>query len=196
MTPRPYLSYSQLTLLERSPNQYRKVYIEGDKGFTSHEMSFGSKIAELLERDEFSGNPTEDLMLSQVPKEALPEHEIYALLVAGNKTVPLIAKPDSISIDYLSVLEYKTGRGSWSQSKVDNASQLTFYATVVWILKKQIPALELVWIETEEGPEGTRFTGKIRRFKTKRDMGDILRMQKRMFDAWDTIKNMTHEALV
>lgn len=202
ITPRPYLSHSQKSLLKRSPKQYRKVYLEGSPSFSNKEMGFGSIIAELLDKDELSGDPATDYVLSQVPRLGLPEHEFYAMLVAGNKTVPLIAKPDSIEPDYSEFIEYKTGRNAWTQAKVDKDPQLTFYATCIWLAKRKKPRIRLVWIETEEYEDGNgrkrvQFTGrKPKVFETTRDMGDILRMEKEMMQAWDEIKRMTEEALI
>lgn len=204
MRPRPYLSYSQMQLVERSPETYRKVYVEGQDSFSNSAMDFGSKIGKFLENDELSGNPTTDLVLSQIPRYDLPDLSFHVQLRNGRYPIPLIAKPDSMKADYSAILEYKTGKTSWTQGKVDKNDQLTFYATCVYLSKGFIPALELVWAETETEVDEVlniplkvvRFTGKIKRFKTSRNVGDCLRMMKRMKDAWELIQEITEKVLV
>lgn len=196
MRPRPYLSYSQLQLVERSPDTYRRVYVEGKDGYSNSAMDFGSKIGNLLESNEMSGYADIDLVLSQIPRYELPEHEIFVSLNNGRYPIPLIAKLDSVKIDLSAGIEYKTGKGIWTQSKADKNDQITFYDTCIWLKTGHIPAFELIWAETVHEYGKVRFTGKIKRFKTARNMSDILRMMKRMKDAWALIQKITDEVLV
>lgn len=199
MTPRPYLSWSQMNLLERSPEKYREVYINGMPSFSNAAMGFGSKVGKELEDDESSGDAAHDFVLSQMPRLSIAEYEIHAVLASGRKgSVPLIAKLDSASGELDDIIEYKTGKAKWTKAKVDKADQLTFYATVAYLKTRRIPRrLRLVWAETEILPDGTvRFTGNLYTFETRRDMGDVLRMMKRMCDAWALIQKMTEAALV
>jgi len=198
MTPRPYLSWSQMQLLERSPEKYREVYIEGKPSFTNAAMGFGSKVGKYLEDDDLSGDAAIDLVLSQMPRLQIPEYEIHAILPNGKQPVPLIAKLDSAQKDLSRVFEYKTGMTKWTQTKADAAGQLTFYATVIYLITKKLPDLELIWAQTEreEGSAVITFTGEIKRFKTQRHMGEIIRMMQRMRDAQETIQKMTEEALI
>ncbi len=198
MTPRPYLSYTQLTLLERSPEKYKEIYINGGTGFTNTGMEFGSKVAEALEDGEATGDPELDFVLSAFPAYELKEEEIHADLVDHRKKIPLIAKLDSVSTDYDKVLEYKTGTTKWNQSKVDQSDQLTYYATVIYLKTNKIPKLKLVWLETEKMEDGRIriLSQHLKEFETKRTTSDLLLMMIRMKKAWEKIQQLSQEALL
>lgn len=198
MTPRPYLSYSQLTLFERSAEQYRKVYLLGEAGFSNGAMDFGSAFAKTLEDEEASGDALTDLVASHMPMFGLREHQTMAKIRVGKKLIPVIAKMDTCSLNLDSIGEYKTGTGKWTQGKVDRSDQITFYSMVAWLTVGHIPSnLLLAWAQTVRSEDGsTRFTGKIETFHTKRHMGDILRMMERCKRAWGQIERMSAEATV
>ena len=80
MTPRPYLSFSQMTLFERSPELYAEQYLYGKKQRVSRNMAYGSQFAEGLEKDEFSGDPLLDMMMAKIPKFELMDKEMRAEL--------------------------------------------------------------------------------------------------------------------
>lgn len=68
ITPRQYLSFSQLAKFEMSPEKYAEEYIYGQKGRTSRNMAYGSQMADGLENGEASGDPLLDLMMARLPK--------------------------------------------------------------------------------------------------------------------------------
>lgn len=200
MTPRPYLSWTQMSLLEASPSRYVEVYLGGAKIPINRGMALGKMMADGLENDEATGDPILDMVISTLPKFELMDKEVRATLKVGKETVPLLAKPDTAKATYDAFKEYKTGpAGSWSQKKVDQSGQVTFYATTLYILTKKIPSdIELVHAITqiEEGTGRVFATGEIKRYQTARHMTEILSMMTRMRKAWAQIKDLTEKATV
>lgn len=197
MTPRPYLSYSQLSLLERSHDKYREVYLEGGESFSNRAMAFGSQVADSLERDEETGDELSDLVLAHFPKLARRDEMLYANIGKGKNQVPVVAKIDSASTDWLDDIEYKTGSMKWTQQKADKSDQITFYCMVVWLATGKIPRFRLVWGPTEVIDGKVRFTGAHPViFNTERHMSEILKMMGRSKSAWAQIQAMTDKATI
>lgn len=181
MHPRPYLSHSQKKLWKRSPDEYLKKYLFEKSQFVTKEMKFGSKMAQALEDDELTGDPLLDTVIQDIPKFEMMDVDTEVNFEILGDVIPLFGRMDSMKADYSGFKEYKTGKdgkGGWNQMKVDNDSQITFYATMCYLLTKKIPNdIELVWIITEGDPlndKGIICTGEMRRFKTKRNMSQII----------------------
>ena len=156
LSPREYLSYSQLILFEKSPEEYRDVYFRGKKKPTSRYMAFGSKMADGLETGEATGDPVLDAMMSRIPKFELMDKEVRAEMKDGKEKIILLAKPDTSKKDYSAFKEYKTSTMKWTQKMADESDQITFYAAVMWLLTGKIPKdIELVAIGTEIAPDGS-----------------------------------------
>lgn len=204
MTPREYLSYSQKSLWKRSPREYKEKYLYGGAQFETREMAFGKKMSIALEDDEASGDSLLDILIPQIPKFEKMEYPVSADLIIGKEKVPLYGQFDSARIDLTGFKEYKTGKNGgktgkcgWTQRKVDEDAQITFYATMCYILTKKIPEdMELVWIVTEDGPEGIQCTGEIYRFHTKRTMSHIINEMADMKKVWLEIKAMCEQELL
>lgn len=192
MHPRPYLSYSQLVLWEKNPARYKAIYLGGRQFGTNRGQALGREIAEAIETDEETGDAVKDWVIAQLPKYELRDKEIRAILGTGKDAVPLLAKPDSCKINYLAIIEYKTGaEDSWSQAKVDRDDQLTFYATVTYLITRKIPDLDLYHAPTKlDGLGRPVLVGDIKRYPTKRTLLDIMKMQARMKRAWREIGEM------
>lgn len=180
-----------MSLWEKSPKQYREIYIEGKKIPISRAIALGKEIADALENDLETGNFEKDLVISQLPKYDLMDKPIETKLVIGKEMVPILIKPDTIKADYSALREYKTGSETWSQMKVDKWDQLTFYATGIYIITKKIPTIHLDWAPTEKDENGKpELTGEIHSFETIRRMSHILSMMARMRKAWKEIGEM------
>ena len=112
--------------------------------------------------------------------------------------IPLLAKPDTATLDYTAFKEFKTSTMKWTQKKADESGQITFYATAIWLKTGKIPQdIELVNALTEYGENGTiSVTGEILRFKTTRTLVDVLRMQSRIKRAWSGIKTLVANELL
>jgi len=199
ITPRPYLSYSQLALFERSPELYKRQYIYGQKPRGTINMDYGSRMANGLEHDEMTGDPILDLMMSHLPKYELMDIPFEVGLPDGKDTITILAKPDSYKKDLTAFYEYKLSTRKWTQKMVDDSDQLTFYATAMWLKTKKIPKdIELCVVEVEYlGTKGKlRPTGQINRFKTQRSMIQVIKMTSRMKKGWLGIKQLCEKELL
>jgi len=208
--PKPYISYSQMTMFEMSPEGYIEKYIHNKKQRISRNMSYGSKMATGLEKEEASGDPLLDVMMAIIPKFEIMDKPIQKpggkkvvferdgnlvevpVLMDGDEEIPLLAIPDSMKKDLTGFKEYKTSVKPWTQKMADESGQITFYATAIWLTKGRslIPEdIELVNVPVKylAGGELTP-TGDILRFKTKRTLTDILKMTKRIKKVWRDIE--------
>jgi hypothetical protein len=198
ITPRPYISWSQLSLFESSPERYKEVYIYDKKIPINRGMAYGKQLADGLEKGELTGNEVMDMTMIQIPKLDEMEKEVRAIITDGKNTIELLARMDTAKKDLSAFKEYKTGQGAWTQKKVDEFGQITFYATAIWLKTKKIPQdIELVWIETAMQLEGKiEATGAIKRFVTKRTAIDCLKMCARIKRAWAGIRQLTEKELL
>ncbi len=198
LTPRPYLSFSQMTLFEMSPEKYADQYLFGKKQRTSRNMAYGSMMAEGLEAEEATGDPLLDLMMARIPKFELMDKPIEADLPDGKKVIHLLAKPDTAKSDYTAFKEYKTSVRKWTQKMADDSGQITFYATTIYLKTGKIPQdIELVDVVVGYDPEGRLVpTGDLWRFPTKRTMVDVIKMTGRMKRAWHGIEELCEKSLL
>lgn len=215
LTPRPYLSFSQMTKFEMSPEEYVRDYIYGQRFRPSKNMLYGSALATGLEDGEATGDPLLDLMAARLPKlermdlpvEDPKGFEItfregktakVPVLKTGNGSIPILALPDTSTADYTAFKEYKTSVRKWTQKMADQSGQITFYATAIWLARGYIPKdIELVNIQTaydEYG--GMTVTGEIYAYKTERTMVDVIKMTRRMKDAWAGIGKLCERELI
>ena len=169
--PREYLSWSQMSLFKRSPEQYRRYYILGEERGTTPEMEYGKRLADVLEK----GDDGKDILISGLysllPKYKIPEKELTA--EAGG--IKLLGKLDSYNPETHDFYEYKTGKVPWTKRRADNHGQLTFYAMLIYLNYKVLPKMKLIWAETEWDNGEIIATGRIKEFPTKRSLADILR---------------------
>ncbi|HEY5918590.1 MAG TPA: hypothetical protein VIU13_14335 [Chryseolinea sp.] len=198
LTPRAYLSFSQMTTFEMSPQKYADHYIYGKEQRVTINMAYGSRMAEGLEFEEATGDPLLDMMMAQIPKFELMDKPIEADLPFGKGVIRLLAKPDTAKADFTAFKEYKTSVRKWTQKMADDSGQITFYATVMWLLTHRIPQdIELVNVQVKYQDDGQLTpTGEILRFRTHRTMVDILKMTARMKRAWKGINDLCAEELL
>jgi hypothetical protein len=191
-----------MDLLEHSVEKWKDLYFRGEQRRANSGMMFGRKMAEGLENEEATGDIVLDLLMERIPKFEIRDKAITAEMKNGKKTVPLLAKPDTMKADMTAFKEYKTGQEPWTKKKADESGQITFYATTMYLITGRIPAdIELVWVQTEKQPNGSLdvkigATGEIRVFKTARTMADILKMMVRMKKAWELIEKICEEELL
>jgi CheY-like chemotaxis protein len=197
MTPQGYLSWSQLSLWESSPERYKEHYFYGKKTPINRGMAFGKKMADGLERDELTGDVVLDLMMERIPKFEVMDKEFRTELKNGKDTIIILAKPDTMKADMTAFKEYKTGVTRWTRKKVDECGQITFYATAMWLKTGKIPKdIELVDVATKAALDGKiEATGDITRHPTVRTMTDILKMVVRMKKCWAGISKAMEEII-
>ena len=196
--PRPYLSWSQLTLFEDSPERYKLLYLDGKAMPINRGMALGKEIASAIETGETTGDPIKDLVISQMPKFEIREAELEATLKIGKLEIPLYGKADTAKKDLSAFKEHKTGKIRWTQKQVDNHGQITMYCVIIRALTSAIPKdIELAHALSKEIPGGSlELTGDIYRFKTSRTLADILKMEVRIKKAWEGIGKMCEEELL
>jgi hypothetical protein len=188
-------------MFEKSPETYRKVYVEGQPMGTNRGQALGKEIAEAMENDVETGNPLKDLVISQIPSYERRDQLMYIDFKTNGNTIPLCIRPDSCKDDLTALYEIKTGAGPWTQKKVDESDQLTFYATGIYVETHKIPACELIWAPTkkvrgEDGVERPELTGEIKRFPSIRRMSHVLNMMVRIKKAWDGIGKLMDSEIV
>lgn len=198
ITPRPYISYSQMALFEMSPEKYANQYIYGLKQRVSRNMAYGSALAQGLEDEEANGDPLLDLMAARLPKFELMDKPLEAELPDGSHTIRLLAKMDTSKSDYTAFKEYKTSTRKWTQKMADKSDQITFYATTIWLATGRIPKdIELINIQVAYTPDGQLSpTGDMWRFKTTRSMVDLIKMCQRIRRVWHLIQGLCDVELI
>lgn len=177
LIPKGYLSWSQLSLFERSPKEYKRIYILGEEQRTSRAMEYGSKLADVLE----NGDDGEDVLISSL-YSLLPKYKTMEKKIeAETGGIKILGKLDTYCPKTHNFREYKTGKIPWTQRKVDNHGQITFYAMLIFLAYKKIPKdIELIWAETEYIDGEIQATGRIKTFKTKRTLIDIMKFMARV----------------
>jgi len=202
ITPREYLSWSSMDLLERNEQKWIEQYFYGQKNRINRGMAFGKTMADSLEKNEASGDVLLDLVIERIPKFEIMDKPFIADMKIGKKTIQIYCKPDTMKEDMSAFKEYKTGQGGWTQKKVDENGQIIFYATGMYLKKGKIPAdIELVHMETEKVDEEQldsklRVTGEIKRYKTVVTMVKVLNMMSRMKKAWARIEEISEKELI
>jgi hypothetical protein len=192
ITPRPYLSWSQLSLWEKSPYEYAKHYIYGATINNPH-IELGKKLAEVLEKgwedEEDFDIKNLDIELARILLPTYPEKEVE--LKAEVDGVPILGKLDGFDRDRLIIGEYKTGIQEWTQERVDNHGQLTFYALLVYLNFGKLPSqINLYWIPVRYDGYDIVLSDNTQIFETKRTMKDLLDMGVRIKRAWEGIKEL------
>ena len=216
MTPKSYLSYSQMSVFERNPQEYADRYLYGKNHRISRNLKLGSDLAEGLEAGEATGNPLLDLVASRLPKFELMDQPILdekgieifferdkkkikvPYLEDKKEKIPLLALPDTLHPTYSAFKEFKTSTKKWTQKQADESGQITFYATAIWLAKGFLPGdIELICATTEYDTEGRlRPTGDIWPIPTKRTLADIIKMTARIRRAWAGIKELCEKELI
>jgi|6_EtaG_2_1085325.scaffolds.fasta_scaffold25442_5 hypothetical protein len=175
--PKGYLSFSQVSLWESSPSQYKKLYFDGDKryGITNSGMEFGSRVADALEHGKQTGDLLTDTAMELLPKYDIQDKEITATIKTPSGSVDILGKPDSMDSKTFDFFEFKTGKVAWTQAKADKHLQLKFYATLIYLKYMVVPKnIELIWMETHNDDGVYTPTGRIERFKVEIKLVDIV----------------------
>jgi hypothetical protein len=191
-TPREYISWSQLQLFEKSPFEYAKVYIYNEK-VTNPFIELGKELAEALERDDWKKEESPDIELARILLPSYPEREAELKGEVGG--VKILGKLDGFDRKLLRLGEFKTGRAEWTQKRVDEFGQLTFYSLLIYKNFGKIPnEIKLHWVPSEYDENGKlKLAGEVRTFETHRTMKDLLDMSVRIKKAWKGIIELCAE---
>ncbi len=176
LSPRGYLSHTQIDMFRRSPERYIRKYIRGeDMDFQNSGIEYGKKLSDALENGEYGDDELLKTVGSLLPRYSSPEHELRVTMDTNHGKVDLLGKLDSFDPKTTSFIEYKSGRVKWSQEKANKNNQLKQYATMIWLLYgKMPPDVQLIWIQTEEVDGEVRFTGRIESYPVKVTLGDVI----------------------
>lgn len=176
--PKPYLSWSQLTMWVKSPDRYRKEYFESTDKLDTKYLRFGSSFASMVEdlgdimrrvldREGAIQILSRDYPMSEAMREVLMELDIDGIseyqignsMREGDVTpickvggiVPCFSLLDIYNPQRNAIREYKTGKAPWTKAKVLKHDQLLFYAVMLMAIGKPMPEYcDLDWIETKE----------------------------------------------
>lgn len=170
-----------MVLFEHNPDLWVEVYVLGREIEPNSGMIFGREVADCLERGDFSGDPELDAVLMQMPSLEIRDKAFTTTMRDGKDSVIVKCKPDTMSADMRAFKEYKTGTRLWTQRKVDEDGQITFYSTGMFLEKNKVPNdIELIQAVTEKDGNVIRPTGELLRFRTVRTTGQCLNMLVRM----------------
>lgn len=184
-----------MSTLQKSEQDYIDFYFLGKPRPMNAGMEYGKKLADALEVGDLTGDPMLDLVIAQIPRMDLIEHEIQHnwMTKDGGKPfeVPLYIQMDWAMTDLSEFADNKTHNEKypWTQKKVDESGQLTFYAAVIWLLTGKIPKVMAIHgIPTKVEPDGKiQATGDVYTVYTKRSQEQILKMLSEMRRAWKRI---------
>jgi hypothetical protein len=186
LLPRGYLSWSAYSTFKRSKEEYIRHYFYGEpKEFSSKYTRFGKRFADAMEYMAkyperkyvpFKDDPILDMIARSIPRLGSPEHDAQGLLPSSRGYIPLLAKLDDYRPKTHDFDEYKTGKRKWTQGMAQNHGQLKFYALILWLNYGVIDQRKrLVWIQTEDGPDGDVVpTGIVMPFEVKYTIADLL----------------------
>jgi hypothetical protein len=175
--PRGYISYSQLQLWLNDEERYKKLYFEerDDLRTSNSGQEYGKVVATLLETGGSHDDAVTDTAMFLLPKYDVADKEITAVLETKEGDIKIVGRPDSMDSKSKDFYEYKTGKHPWTQSKAQNHLQMRFYAMTIYLAYGvSLKEAALVWIETEQGPDGIRPTGRIETFPVTFTMQMIL----------------------
>jgi hypothetical protein len=190
LTPRNYLSWSQLNLFEKSPERYVRKYLFGEDLKTNQGQKYGKLLSEGLEKNEFTGDVALDLIIDKIPKLEEKEYRVEVEMKNGKEKIPLFIVLDTAQRDLTAFKEYKTGQ---ILRAMDAFGQMTFYSTAIKLKTGKIPKdREWVGIQTKKRPDGRiEGTGEIYRQQIVITELDCLRMMVRIKKAWLGIQKLT-----
>lgn len=121
-----YLSYSQISLFKRSEEDYYNTYILNKPFKGNAYTDFGTKVGLALEKNNFNGFTEEE---AKTLSKCIRLDEFEKLVKLNYKGFYLLGYIDTNSIDYKTIIDYKTGgKGKESQYKSKEYTQLCYYA--------------------------------------------------------------------
>jgi len=180
---RDNISFSKMSLFERSPDEYYKRYFLLEKSFVTKYMKFGKEFMEEVEAgksDDFARN----MIIQALPKQNILE---YPIPNVKHGEYQIVGSLDSYGDETLDVEEYKTGRTAWDQHRVDTHGQLDLYSYALSLVGIETKKTRLHWLPTYDDDNGNvTLTGEIYTFEREVDHEKI----KKRIDAFiEGVKN-------
>jgi hypothetical protein len=206
--PRGYISWSAMTLWEKSPARFEKEYFAGGERLDTKYLKFGKSFAQYveelcdLEKELGSREAAAQAVVSKHGLNSIA-HDIFLRLpmletseqkiIVEIDGVKVLSYLDSSQLNPVLFKEYKTGKHPWDRAKVQKHGQLAFYATILHAFTGEMPEYcDLVWIQTKEAEneykEGfysgedkpIEFTGEMKEFRRNFQFAEVERMRKRI----------------
>lgn len=196
-TPRGYLSWSQLDLWERNPDEYVQVYFMGKKRPPNKHMLFGSEVADDGDKGS-SERETVKALNMLLPTYKHMEHKIDAETKTQHGILRLHGRIDTFDSKPLRFRERKTGTVPWTAAKVARHGQIDFYHMLIYLTGKKLPTEAwLDWAQTRENDDGDiELTGYTQEFSANRTMADVLKMIARATKAAVEIEELYQKKLM
>lgn len=183
LSPRGYISWSQLNLFESSESRYIRKYFYGeDIEYRNDFMDFGKRFATAKETGDPQGDMMLDFAIKAVPTFEKDEYEFIVNFETEYGVIPILCKLDSFSIKLIQNIEYKTGKTVWTQARVNKSGQLLFYSTGILSKFGVNPKQKLVWLPTTIRNGSVVPTGEILQFDFLATGSQLLEMKKRIVE--------------
>lgn len=177
LTPRGYLSHTQISMWRTNRELYIRNYMLGDdKRFTNNGMAFGSRVSQALENGSDGTDIAMEALVALLPHYSKREHQIRVPLAVAGWEVDMLGKLDTFDEAKLRVREYKTARKMWTEAQVKKHLQLHHYATMIKLKYGKLPSecwLDCVKTELVDGE--VELTGEVKHFKVEIGMVEVLK---------------------
>lgn len=175
--PKVHISYSQIQLWKNDKKRYIELYFNNKNEYRLNNsgLEYGKVLADALEKGVETGDLLTDSAMLLLPKYDVADQEIAIEIKTKDGWIPVIGRPDSLNSKTKEFFEFKTGKGAWTQNKAQKHPQMVFYAMLIYLKYKVIlDHASLIWIETDDTPDGVKPTGRVERFDVTFRLQDIL----------------------
>ena len=172
------MSHSSMELFKKDKKAWVRKYVYGEEQPSNVWMNFGKRFAEAMEFRENEHDADIQNLKFLIPDYQNREYRVEHK-EAGRGFIGIL---DGYSEKLIG--EYKTGK-HWDQNLVDQSSQLTYYAWLIFKREGFVPDIELTWVETVTNGRKVSFSGNVKTFKTSRSIGQLDLMEKIAFRLYD-----------
>ena len=176
-------------LFKRSPEEWKKVYLLGQKREYAG-AEFGKKFAKAREDEDDGGD--EDIAYARTFLPSYPQREVVMQATVGPCSI--LGRFDGYDPERNLIADDKTTRKikdngkkgfQWTQQKVDKAVQLTWYDLIYWKNFGRHANLELNWFDWD--------SMKLKTFKTSRGTNDSLILMGEIKKVWSGVLYLCEE---
>ncbi len=191
--PKRWFSYSQWSLWQSNPAEYRRNYYEGIKMPQTKEMKFGHELAKGLEDGTIIASSL------KLPAYSVVEQRIDVVI----DDVPVLAFLDTYEPSTFAFRERKTGKKPWDAVRVHKHEQLPFYMLCIrekfgdydrtthldWLQTRDKPGVADFGGIEMESPDagGIEYTGRIETFKRTIAAWELNRMKRMIRGAAEAV---------
>ncbi len=182
-TPKPYLSYSQISCLDYSEQKYIQSYIYGQANEENDFLSLGKEVHKELEIRNKDSKLID--IINQIPEYQNKELKIKAQL----EDIPLFGIIDGLNENPLILVDYKTGL---KKNILGWRNQLIFYNLMFWQSRKEIAKENIIYFIKTKRNENDQLilNGSVEKFDIKIDMKDVISFVPKVMDSWKRIKRL------